>query len=493
MEFITALGDNLILRSSQNNMPSPVSVTNDSRLAGKNTVFTAIRGAAADGHNFIPDALKAGSRIIVCEQIPAKFAENKEILFLQVKNSYRAYAELAEFFAGYPGRKVRLAGITGTNGKTTTAYLLHALITADNKKCGLVSTVEYDTGSGKKITADRTTPDSFTLQNLFSDMLKNGCGYAVMEVSSHALAQHRTGSAKFAAALFTNLSGDHLDYHKTMDEYFEAKKRLFTTSLDETGIGIINTDDAYGERLYNELKSRKNIYSFGMEKSADFAIQNMNLNISGASFELSIPEQNNGIKINSSLCGKFNVYNAAAAAAAAFMLGVPPETISRALKNAPQVPGRMEKCLDSPLVFVDYAHTDDALENVLSAVSGILEGRPLTVIFGCGGDRDRSKRPRMGKAAANFADRIIVTSDNPRTENPESIIQDIIAGIPDSANFAVFPDRKYAIEETLRNSQPDDVIVIAGKGHETYQEINGTRIYFDDRKTVRKLATEIQD
>jgi UDP-N-acetylmuramoyl-L-alanyl-D-glutamate--2,6-diaminopimelate ligase len=278
-----------------------------------------------------------------------------------------------------------------------------------------------------------------------------------------------------------------------MDEYFEAKKRLFTTSLDESGIGIINTDDVYGERLYNELKNRRNIYSFGMEKSANFAIKNINLNISGASFELSLPEQNNGIKINSSLCGKFNVYNTAAAVAAAFMLGVPPETISRALKNAPQVPGRMEKCLDSPLVFVDYAHTDDALENVLSTVSGILGERKLTVIFGCGGDRDKSKRPRMGKAAAKFADRIIVTSDNPRTENPEAIIQDIIAGIPDSANFAVFPDRKYAIEETLRNSQPDDVIVIAGKGHENYQEINGVKIHFDDRETVRASVVINQD
>jgi UDP-N-acetylmuramoyl-L-alanyl-D-glutamate--2,6-diaminopimelate ligase len=327
------------------------------------------------------------------------------------------------------------------------------------------------------------------LQQLFSDMLDAGCGCAVMEVSSHALVQHRTGTASFSLALFTNLSGEHLDYHKDMESYYQAKKLLFTSSLASGGAAVINTDDNFGKRLYLELAGIcGNLFSLGTGGGEEFTVSDIELKPDFSSFRLN-SEEFGQLSLITPLTGRFNIYNAAAAAAAALVSGIDADVVRAGIRTARGAPGRMEKCLDKPLVFVDYAHTDDALKNVLSALSAILGGRFLTVVFGCGGDRDRSKRPRMGAAAAEFADRIVLTTDNPRTENPEAIFDDIISGIPEGVSYEVISDRRSAINYAVRNSPHDGVVLIAGKGHETYQEIDGVKFPFNDREEVLKCAS----
>ena len=352
----------------------PVAVTNDSRKAGVDSVFVAIKGSAVDGHGYIEPAVKSGCKVVVCETLP-EITEG--VLFLRVKDSYSAYALLAELYAGYPSNKLTLVGVTGTNGKTTTAYLIRSILN-QLSPCGLISTVEYATGKNI-IPAMRTTPDALELQNMYSEMNDSGCEYAVMEVSSHALDQNRIGSAKFAVALFTNLTGDHLDYHKDMESYFKAKKVLFENHIAKNGTALINIDDPFGKRLYDSVSSGKQAYSFGMDEKADFRIENLSFSIERTEFDLKLPDSNS-IKLSSPLCGKFNAYNITSAAATAYLLKVGTEKIIKGVSEMASVPGRMERCSDNPAVFVDYAHTDDALENVLSTVSEFLLDRNLTVV-----------------------------------------------------------------------------------------------------------------
>jgi UDP-N-acetylmuramoyl-L-alanyl-D-glutamate--2,6-diaminopimelate ligase len=457
------------------------SISNDSRKVKNNSVFVAIKGAVSDGHNFILDALAKGAKLIVY-QYPVE--KQSGATFIKVSDAYSAYARLAELFCSFPVRKMKLIAITGTNGKTTTAYLLRSIFEQAEKKCGFISTVEY-AYPGHAIYAERTTPDALKLQKLFCEMRNSGCEYVLMETSSHALVQNRTGSAKFAAAVFTNLSGDHLDYHSDMESYFAAKALLFRNHLNNDGYAIINIDDAYGKRLISGLPDSENFITFG--RGGDVRIIDIQTSYTGTNIALEI--KGNTFSLSSPLYGDFNAYNIAGAVAVAYELGFSMDIIIAGIKQMKSVPGRMEGINLScgALVIVDYAHTDDALKNVLATLRKLNPKGKLTAVLGCGGDRDKTKRPRMGTVAAKYADQLVLTSDNPRSENPLAIIQDITAGLPENFDFMNIPDRKTAIQRTLASAKKQDIILIAGKGHETYQEIKGIKYPFDDRSIVQSM------
>ncbi len=453
-------------------------VTNDSRRAGPGFLFVAIKGAQADGHRFIPAAVNAGVSTIVCSDVNA-FVPG--INCIAVKDAYVAYALLCECCFDYPAAKMRMIGITGTNGKTTTAYLLHRMITAGSQRCGLISTVKYQYGK-LEIAASRTTPEAYELQHLFALMYNHGCGFAVMEVSSHGLDQRRTANTRFAVSIFSNLTGDHLDYHETMENYYQAKRRLFSELTSETA--VINIDDAFGRRLAEELTGVKTV-TYGKSPDCDYRIESMSLSAQESIFMLNV--KGHGMVIHSGLPGEHNVYNLTSAIAAADALGLDRETSISAVAGDFKVPGRLE-FYPSPSgasVYVDYAHTDDALRRVIDALRPICRKR-LTVVFGCGGNRDKTKRPRMAKAAAK-GDRVIITSDNPRNEDPSAIINDILPGLPAGCDYQVEPDRRQALQLALADAGEGDIILVAGKGHETYQEINGTFHDFSDVNVIQEF------
>ncbi len=455
------------------------SVTNDSRRCRPGSIFVAVSGAKNDGHRFIPAAIAAGAEAIVHEN---DIVENVPgVSLICVRKSYPAYARLCEVFHDFPASKMTLVGITGTKGKTTTAFLLDAIFSAAGRRCGLITTVCYRYG-GKVLAAGRTTPEPGELQEYFAEMVRNGCDCAVMEVSSHALDQDRIGTAKFAGSVFTNLSGDHLDYHKDMESYFAAKKLLFLEHISSEAPAVVNIDNPYGRRLAAEVEGR-NFVTFGRKLRAKYRISHMRLSAEKSAFSMRLGRRKTRFK--SPLIGEYNVHNAAGAAVLAWSLGVPLPTVAAVLEKGVSVPGRLEKFTTASgiNIFVDYAHTDDALDNVLRTLRPQTEER-LTVVFGCGGDRDRTKRPRMGAVAAELADKVIVTSDNPRTEDPLDIIREITAGIPRGTNFSEIPDRREAIFDAIRTAGRGDIILIAGKGHEDYQEINGVKHPFDDRAEV---------
>lgn len=454
-------------------------VTNHSRNSDSQSVFIAITGVNADGHDFIVDAISKGVRLVVHQQDvpPCPGVE-----FVKVTDSYAAYARLAELAYGFPANDLKLIAVTGTNGKTTTAYLLKSILQETGKGCGLISTVEY-AYPGHSIPAARTTPDALEFQQLLCEFRRSGCEYAVMETSSHALHQNRIGTANFATAIFTNLSGDHLDYHLDMESYFSAKKILFEKHLKIPAKACINIDDTYGKRLVRELPAPAEIVTFG--RGGEIRIIDFKSSCSGTELNLSIKGVNH--QVLSPLFGDFNTYNIAGAVAAATALGISMDQIIKGIKKMNSVPGRMESfpLPNGALAVVDYAHTDDALANVLETLRKIDDRGSITVVFGCGGDRDRTKRPRMGAVAAKFADNVVLTSDNPRTEEPMAIINGIAAGLPPNCDFSIISDRKTAIEQTLSSAKKSDIILIAGKGHETYQEINGVKYPFDDRVVVK--------
>ena len=454
----------------------------DSRLVQPGNLFCAIPGARQDGSAYAAAAVRQGACAVAAvrplELVPA-------VPQLLVRDAYAAAGRIAECAAGYPARRLRLLGATGTNGKTTCAYILRHLLRAHGQVPGMVGTVCYDLGD-HEVEADRTTPTPFELQDLFGRMLVGGCGWAVLEMSSHALAQRRAGSARFAGALFTNLTGDHLDYHQTMEAYFEAKVLLFTEYLEPGAPAVINVDDPYGRRLAERL-SRAGVVRLVTVGSAaaDSAWQDVRLGFAGCRFRLRLGAAE--VEIDSPLIGQHNVANLACAAALAHACGIPAPLIAAALRECRGAPGRLQ-VLSSPhglAAYVDYAHTDDALENVLKALR-LLHPRRLLVVFGCGGDRDRTKRPRMGAVAARLADRVFVTSDNPRTEAPEAIIAEILAGIPAGTPVQVDADRRQAIAQAVAEAGPGDIVLVAGKGHEPYQEIHGVKHPFDDVCEVRK-------
>jgi len=454
----------------------------DSRSIQPGGLFCAIPGARQDGTRYTLDAVEHGARA-VATMVPLELPP--EVPQLIVTDAYAAAGRIAECATGYPARELRLLGVTGTNGKTTCAYLLRHLLRAHGQLPGMVGTVCYDLGQSE-IEADRTTPTPFELQDLFARMVQGGCGWAVLEMSSHALVQRRAGTARFAGALFTNLTGDHLDYHKTMEEYFEAKELLFTEYLEPGAPAVVHVDAAYGRRLAERLARDGHVRVLTVGAAdADIAWHDVRLGFSGCRFGLHLGADE--IPVDSPLIGQHNVANLACAAGLAHACGVPADTIAQSLTTCQGAPGRLQ-VVSSPrgfAAYVDYAHSDDALENVLKALR-VLGPRRLLVVFGCGGDRDRTKRPRMGAVAARLGDRLFVTSDNPRTEDPNAIIAEILAGVPAGTDVQADPDRRQTIRRAIAEAREGDLVLVAGKGHERYQESHGVKHPIDDVSEVRR-------
>jgi UDP-N-acetylmuramoyl-L-alanyl-D-glutamate--2,6-diaminopimelate ligase len=449
----------------------------DSRQVKEGVLFAALRGVKADGHRFIPQTLEAGAAAIVAETAPPPDVTTP---WIHVPDSRAALALLAARFYGEPSQSLIGGVVTGTNGKTTTAFLLHHLLNSAHIRCGLLGTVLNDLG-GEVQPAKLTTPESLDLQHFLATMRDNGCRAVAMEASSHALHQHRVDGLKVDAAIFTNLTQDHLDYHGTMEAYFQAKLKLFEmAAANPNGKIVVNADDSWGRRIIDQFKDHPGLRTFGMGVGAQYRAVNPRLEPTGTTYELE--HQGRTLLVRLPIIGMFNVYNSLGAAAAAHALGCNFREAINNLQKSPQVPGRMERVSTRERfqVFVDYAHTPDGLVNALGSARALRPTRVITV-FGCGGDRDRSKRPLMARAVEEGSDISILTSDNPRTEDPNQIFEDTRKGFSKQA-YAIVPDRREAIQTAIRNAQEGDIIVIAGKGHEPYQEINGVRHPFDDRK-----------
>lgn len=450
-------------------------LTMDSRKVNEGSVFIAIRGTQVDGHLFIEDAIKNGAAAIICEE--TFYTERKDLAILEVENTTKLVGKVAQAFAGFPAKKLKIIGITGTNGKTTTATLVYQVLQYCGKKASLLGTVNKHI-LNEVVDSRLTTADSIELASDMKKMVEAGSEFLVMEVSSHALHQHRVGGINFTAAAFTNLSHDHLDYHHTIEDYFKAKKLLFD-QLSEQASAIVNIDDPYGASILTDCKATKWLLSF-QNKTASI------LKNDADGLVISI----RGERIKSPLIGTFNAYNVGEAFLICYTLGLSSADIAEALNHAKGAPGRLEPVSISPdnlpKVFVDYAHTPDALQNVLHTLDAAKnEDQKLIVVFGAGGDRDRSKRPRMAEVAEEYADSIIVTSDNPRTENPDLIIAEILDGFEHTQHVKSITNRREAIGYAIETALDNDIVLIAGKGHETYQEINGERFPFDDREIAK--------
>jgi UDP-N-acetylmuramoyl-L-alanyl-D-glutamate--2,6-diaminopimelate ligase len=467
-------------------------VSYDSRHARAGSVFVALRGARADGTSFARDAIKRGAIAVVSE---APRPADVTVPWIQVADARLTLAALAAAVEGRPSEELTLVGITGTNGKTTTSYLLASIFEAAGVRCGRIGTVGHRIGN-REIEAARTTPEAPELQHMLREMVTEGCGACVMEVSSHALALRRADHLHFAAGIFTNLTRDHLDFHRDMEEYFAVKRRLFEL-LPSGGIGVTNLDDRRGAEF---AAAAPRPVTYAIDAAADVRPGHLAFSLDGLSFDVRTPRGT--LHLKSPLVGRPNAYNILAAVAAAMALDVPFSAIESGIANLTSVPGRFQvvsEAADEVRVVVDYAHTDDALKNLLETARPLASGRIITV-FGCGGDRDKSKRPLMGAVAARLSDLVIVTSDNPRSEDPEQIIEDIKRGIvmpadrmakgqraPRAIPCLAITDRKAAIERAIREARPGDLVLIAGKGHEKYQVI-GTRVTpFDDVDVARTM------
>jgi len=471
-----------------------LSLSSDSRNCQKGSLFTAIGGENLDGHNFIDEAIAAGARFIVHER---DFAPPKGIIAIKVPDSRKALANIARNFFEDPSAKMTLLGVSGTNGKTTTTYLLESLLKMAGNKVGRLGTINYHYGENT-LPAPNTTPDALTIQVLLKDMLAIGTSHVVMEVSSHAAALRRIDACHFAFGVFTNLSPEHLDFHKDMESYYCTKRRFFLELVEGryNPRVAINIDDDYGIRLAKEM--RDGYISYGIvNPQAEIRAQRCEFSLNGIKADIIHP--NGNFPITSELIGRHNLFNILAATSTALALGIPVETIQKGIAALTNVPGRLERVgKGKPAIFIDYAHTPDALEKVIDHLSLFKKGRLLTV-FGCGGNRDRSKRPRMGAIATTASDVTIITSDNPRREKAEAIIAEILEGIDASLPRALDPteltynrgystitNRREAIAAVLAIAQPEDIVLIAGKGSETYQEIAGERFFFDDRLVARE-------
>jgi len=459
------------------------SIAYDSRRVQRNGLFVALRGEKFDGHDFIEQAIEKGASVIVAER------EQKypRATCVAVENTRTALADVSAAFYGYPARKLKLAGITGTNGKTTTTFLIQHICEKAGVRCGLIGTVRYQLGE-RVLPAARTTPESLDLQELLAQIANAGCRAATMEVSSHALAQDRTRGLELDVAVFTNLTQDHLDFHGTMKNYFESKLKLFTQLASQQKkrkpVAVINIDDRYGEQLLGKIDKSISIITYGMAVRADFRASSYRMEFGGTSYQLDARGKSYLVRIP--LIGRFNVANSLAALAAANALGVGVREAVLSLGKSPQVPGRLEMVPAKRQfqIFVDYAHTPDALLNVLKTLRE-LEPRRLIVVFGCGGDRDREKRPLMAQVVDLNADYTIITSDNPRKEDPAAIISEVERGFR-SSHYEKLIDRAEAIARAIALAQPRDIVLVAGKGHETYQEFADHTVPFDDIQVARR-------
>ena len=453
----------------------------DSRKAVKNSLYIAIKGTLVDGHQYIPSAIEKGAKAIVCEVLPEQKEEG--IIYIKVENSSKVLGLLASNFYGNPSEKLTLVGITGTNGKTSVSTLLFDIFKKMGYSSVLISTVEYRIGD-EVFPSTHTTPDIITLNKILSKAVEQGCQYAFMEVSSHGIHQGRIYGLNFRIAGFTNITHDHLDYHKTFLEYLNTKKRFFD-ELPQTAVAITNIDDKNGLVMLQNTKAKKKTYA--VKTLADYHGKLLELDFDGMLLDF------NGKEFWTTLTGKFNVYNLLLVFAIARELGFEENEILTTISKLKRVNGRFEvlKSQGGIIFVVDYAHTPDALENILDSINEIrTKNERLITIFGCGGDRDREKRPEMGKVATRKSTLAIITSDNPRTEDSAQIIKEIEAGV-ESQNFSKYitiPDRKEAIKMAIKFAEPKDIVLVAGKGHETYQEINGVRHHFDDKETILELV-----
>ncbi len=456
------------------------SICFDSRNVSEHSLFVAVKGTQTDGHIYIDRAIESGARVIVCEELPDNI--NDDICWILTENSAKALSYLAANFYDNPSRKLRLVGVTGTNGKTTIASLLYELFISLGYKAGLISTIGNKIFR-KQLDATHTTPDPVQLNSLLCSMVDEGCEYAFMEVSSIALDQHRTDGLVFEGGLFTNLTHDHLDYHLNFDNYITAKKRFFD-ELPPLSFALVNLDDRRSEVMLQNCCARKR--SYALRRDANYRCRILEERFEGMLLKIDNSE------ISTKFIGDFNAYNLLAVYSAAVEMGADKTEVLVAISSMDPVEGRLEVIRSSEglTAIVDYAHTPDALENVLNALNRIkIEGMSLITVVGAGGDRDKSKRPVMGKIASAGSTRVVFTSDNPRSEDPEKIIDDIISGVPADALKRVLrvSDRREAIKTALMLAEDKDIVLVAGKGHETYQEVKGEKSHFDDREEIKKI------
>ncbi|MDP2654024.1 MAG: UDP-N-acetylmuramoyl-L-alanyl-D-glutamate--2,6-diaminopimelate ligase [Candidatus Omnitrophota bacterium] len=465
------------------------SISCDSRKIEPGTFFVAVQGVTGHGQKFIDDAVRKGARIVVCPQSNLDISymqKHADVCFLPVRDPEQILRRLLERFYGRPSAKVRAVGITGTNGKTTISYLLESILGSAGHSCGVVGTINYRYGS-KILPSHNTTPGIVENQAFLAEMAATNVEYCVMEVSSHALAQGRVDLIDFKAAVFTNLTSDHMDYHKDREDYFLAKSKLFAMLSDQAA-AILPSDDEYGQRLVKMTKSR--VVTYGVTQPADFRAKDLHMGLSETRFVIRAPEGE--IPLATRLIGLHNVYNILAATAVCAVEGIPLSQIRAGLERLDNVPGRLEQIRGEQdfHVFVDYAHTEDALKNILTSIRGVSD-RPVILVFGCGGDRDRTKRPRMGRVASELADRVILTDDNPRSEDPQAIVDEIIPGFARN-NYTVILDRETAIRTALGMAGKGDVVVVAGKGHEDYQIFKDKTVPFKEHDVIRQYLRELK-
>ena len=453
----------------------------DSRKVGPGSLFIAQKGTHTDSHQYIPQVSAAGVAVVICEEFPALLAD--DVTYVQVENSAAAAGYIAHNFYGHPSERLRLVGVTGTNGKTTIATLLYKLFTALGYKCGLLSTVQNHIGD-RIVEATHTTPDPIQLNSLLKDMVEEGCTYAFMETSSHAIHQQRIAGLHFAGGLFSNITHDHLDYHKTFDEYIRVKKSFFD-SLPSSSFAISNADDKRGAVMLQNTNAKKYFYS--LKTVADFKGKILENNLTG--LVMTVNDQ----EVHFRLIGEFNAYNLLAVYGAAICLGEEKAEILRCLSVLSGAEGRFDYIIsvkERIVGVVDYAHTPDALINVLATIQKLRKGHEqIITVVGCGGDRDKTKRPLMAAAACEYSDKAIFTSDNPRSEDPEQILLDMEAGLNTAAKrkYSKIADRKEAIRMAINLAKPEDIVLIAGKGHEKYQEIKGVKYPFDDKQILLEM------
>lgn len=462
------------------------SVQTDSRKVGPGAAFIAIRGYAADGHKFIPLAIEKGATAIICEELPQEIKEG--ITYIQVTNSAHAAGLMAHNYYGQPSERVHLVGVTGTNGKTTIATLLFKLFSSLGYHCGLVSTVDNRIGN-EIIPSTHTTPDAVTLNELLKRMADEGCSHVFMETSSHALHQHRVAGLKYRGAIFSNITHDHLDYHQTFDEYIRVKKSFFDM-LPADAFAISNADDKRGAIMLQNTVATKYFYS--LKTMAEYKGKILENGLAG--LVMTVNDQ----EVHFRMIGEFNAYNILAVYGAAVCLGEEKQDVLRVLSELNGAEGRFDYIVspnDRLIAIVDYAHTPDALINVLSTIKNLRKGyEQIITVVGCGGDRDKTKRPLMGEAACEYSDRVIFTSDNPRSEDPNQILKDMEEGLGSAARrkFISIADRREAIKTAISLAQKEDIILVAGKGHEKYQEIKGVKYDFDDKQVLNELIQQLE-
>lgn len=482
MKQLSELLDDVRVLEIENPLnPEIAGLEYDSRRVEADTCFIAVVGVANDGHSYIDSAIERGAKAIICQKMPERRIEG--ISYVVVEDSNVAMAAMAATIYDHPSEELRLVGVTGTNGKTTTATLLYDMFTTMGYKVGLISTVVYRIGE-QRIESTHTTPDAIRLNKMMREMVDQGCEYCFMEVSSHSVAQHRIDGLKFVGALFTNLTHDHLDYHGTYKEYIRAKKGFFDM-LGKESWAVVNIDDRNGEVMLQNCAAKH--YRLSLRSMADYNTKILEMLPNGMLLHI------NGRELWVKFTGRFNAYNLTTVYAAATLLGVDEMDVLTTLSNLLPVSGRFETITakDGTMAIVDYAHTPDALENVLETIEELRHGnQKLYVVCGCGGDRDRTKRPEMASVAVRYATMAIFTSDNPRTENPEAILDDMVAGVTGVSNYLRISDRREAIRTASTLAKAGDIILVAGKGHEDYQIIGTVKHHFDDREEVAKTFDE---